>query len=174
MGLFDLLFGKKKAAPPQAERTNAAPKKDVPTQPSAQFDPQFIARLEEEHRGLVALFVAIKNANEAGDFPAVKKGLQDFQMALNMHLAVENARFYAYLRRMLDGNSPEIRTMNAFFDEMQEIGKVVTQFLRKYTLADFTAETRAAFSPELEAIGAALAGRIDREEQTLYRLYVAA
>lgn len=169
MGLFDFLLGKKNVAAAQAEKTDGAPMR-----PGVQFDPHFIPQLVEDHRSLVALFVAVKKANEAGDFPAVQKALQEFQMALNMHLAVENAKFYAYLRRTLHENSPEMRIMNDFFDEMQEIGKVVTRFLRQYTLADFTAQIQAAFSQELDAIGAALSSRIDREEQTLYKLYAPA
>ncbi len=174
MGLFDFLFGRKKAASPQPEASASAPQRGVAAQLAVPFDPQFIARLEGEHRTLVTLFVAVQTANEAADFGAVKRALQEFQMALNMHLAVENARFYAYLRRKLSKDSPEMATMNAFFDEMQEIGKVVTQFLRHYTLAEFTAEIQSAFSRELEAIGAALASRIEREEQTLYKLYLPA
>jgi regulator of sigma D len=172
MGLFDFLLGKKnvgKEVATQAPEKGSAPQKAAPVQ----FDPAFIPALVEEHRSLVALFVAVKRASEAGDAAAVRKSLQEFQMALNMHLAVENARFYAYLRRKLNNNSPEMQTMNAFFDEMQEIGKVVTQFLRTYTLADFTAEIHAAFSRDLEAIGTALVSRIEREEQTLYKLYAA-
>ncbi len=84
---------------------------------------------------------------------------------------MENSKFYAYLRRNLPQGSAELDTMNTFFDEMQEIGKVVTQFLRKYIYADYTPETLSAFGPELEAIGAALISRIDREEETLYKLY---
>ncbi len=57
---------------------------------------------------------------------------------------------------------------------MQQIGKVVTAFLRKYNHSDFTPDLHATFGGELDAIGAALAGRIQREEETLYRLYLPA
>ncbi len=172
MGLFDFFLGKKKDAGNEAA---AQPQQRPAAQQAAaaQFDPAFIPALVEEHRSLVALFVSVKEASEAADFPAVKRALQEFQLALNMHLVLENSKFYAYLRKTLRKNSPELDTVNAFFDEMQEIGKVVTQFLRTYTLADFTAEVHAAFRDELEAIGAALVNRIEREEQTLYKLYAA-
>ncbi len=64
--------------------------------------------------------------------------------------------------------------MTVFWDEMQQVGKVVTAFLRKYNHSDFTADLQATFGGELDAIGAALAGRIQREEETLYRLYLPA
>lgn len=168
MGLFDLLFGKKNDAPEQREEAAAASHGSA-APPG--FDPEFISRLTQEHRLLVALFLDIKKAHLAHDFAALKTALQEFQLGLNIHLAVENSKFYAYLRRSLKRGSAEHDTMNVFFDEMQEIGKVVTQFLRKYLEAEFTTETRRAFGDELEAIGAALVSRIDREEETLYKLY---
>lgn len=163
MGLLDFLFSKKDDVQPQAPAKPAAP--------AVEFDPAFITTLKDEHEALVQRFVGVKNAYLAHDFARVKEGLQEFQTALNLHLAVENAKFYAYLRRHLPPGSAELQTMNSFFDEMQEIGKVVTQFLRKYISADYTAEVQAAFGQELEGIGAALLSRISREEKTLYTLY---
>ena len=165
MGLFDFLFGKKGDVAVQPEAVSR--KSSV----VLNFDPAFIPALKQEHQALVQRFVGVKNAYLAQDFAGVKKGLQEFQTALNLHLAVENAKFYAYLRRHLPPGSPGLNTMNMFFDEMQEIGKAVTQFLRKYISADYTADVQSAFGVELEAIGAALLSRISREEETLYKLY---
>ncbi len=172
MGLFDFLFGRKYSEPEQPE---AAPAVAAPAPQgnggSVDFDAELTAQLKEEHRSLLAVFTGIKKAYQAQDFAGVTKGLQQFQTALNMHLAVENFKFYSYLRRNLKNGSPELATMNSFFDEMQEIGKVVSQFLRKYLAASFTQDIQQSFGRELEAIGAALMSRIDREEETLYRLY---
>lgn len=168
MGLFDFLFGRKNGAPAQREQREAASQESHAV---VNFDPDFIPKLKEDHRSLLALFVQIKKAYQTRNFDDVKKGLQDFQLALNLHLAIENSKFYAYLRRNLNNGSPELVTMNLFFDEMQDIGKVVTQFLRSYVQADFTAEIEESFGRELESIGVALASRIDREEETLYKLY---
>jgi hypothetical protein len=172
MGVFEFLFGKlEEAAPSQPASATAAPQDGGRP---LRYDPSFIPQLMEEHRSLLLLFSEIRHTSQSRDFSAVQRALQKFQMALNLHLAVENANFYAYLRKNLKGNTPEHDTMTAFFEEMQEMGKVVSQFLRKYNYSDFTAEMQSAFSEELEQIGAALVSRINREEESLYKLYVPA
>lgn len=171
MGLFDSLLGKAKPES-QSQHTSAAPAAPhIDHEVTLPYDPDLIPRMVDEHRGLLSLFGAIQRAHLSGDFNAVKTALQHFQLSLNLHLATENARFYAYLRRHLRTNTDEHGTMTVFWDEMQDIGKVATQFLRKYTQADFTADMQSSFSTELQHIGAALTARIKREEESLYGLY---
>ncbi len=175
MGLFDSLFGRSKPqsqpqSQPQYTSAPAAP--NIGDEVTLPYDPDLIPRMIDEHRALLSLFGGIERAQQSADFQAVKTALQKFQLSLNLHLATENARFYAYLRRHLRTNTDEHQTMTAFWDEMQEIGKVVTQFLRKYNYADFTADMQASFASELKQIGAALVARIKREEESLYGLYM--
>jgi regulator of sigma D len=172
MGFFDRILGR-------AEEAAAAPQPTaVPLFPqegnTLQYDPMLIPQLVQEHHGLLRLFGEIKDTHAANDFAALKRALQKFQLALNLHLAQENANFYAYLRKSLSRNSEQHNTMSQFWDEMQDIGKVVTTFLRTYNHADFTPDLHGAFGRELDAIGAALVSRIEREEASLYKLYVPA
>ncbi len=170
MSLFDLLFRKSRTA---AQTQSASPNRgSYADEGPLKYNPDFIPQLMDEHRSLLHLFGAIQESHRAKDFVTVKRTLQKFQMTLNLHLALENAHFYAYLRRNLKKNSKDHRTMVTFWDEMQEIGKVVTQFLRKYNYSDFTPDMQASFGPELEQIGAALVTRIKHEEESLYSLYL--
>lgn len=171
MGLFDSLFGKSKTTEPKPQYTSTPAAPNIGDDMSLPYDPDLIPRMVDEHRALLTLFGGVERAHKSADFDAVKTALQKFQLSLNLHLAMENARFYAYLRRHLRTNSEEHRTMADFWDEMQEIGKVVTQFLRKYNYADFTPDMQSSFSMELQQIGTALAARIKREEESLYNLY---
>lgn len=180
MSILEFLFGKLRqpgvVKASLASAGTTAPSQPVPVAPQVRsgtlaYNPDLVSTLMEEHLSLLELFGTIKRASEAGDFAAVRHGLAEFQAALNLHLVVENAHFYAYLRKNLSPNTRARETMSAFFDEMQEIGKAVTQFLRAYIDCGFTPEQRAAFAHELEGIGAALVSRIEREEQSLYRLY---
>lgn len=138
------------------------------------YDPMLIPQLVQEHHGLLRLFGEIQESHAANDFSALKRALQKFQLALNLHLAQENASFYAYLRKNLPRSTEQHNTMTQFWDEMQDIGKVVTTFLRTYNHADFTPDLHGAFGRELQAIGAALTSRIEREEASLYKLYTPA
>ncbi len=163
MGILDFLRGKPQGAP-EAESSHGAAH-------GLQYDPDFIARLTQEHRTLLTLFGAIQTAHAAGDHAAIRGALQRFLLALNMHLAMENSQFYAYLRTHLRKNTAEHMVMNAFWDEMQEIGKIVITFLRKYIYGELTPEMLADFGRELEQIGGALVTRIRHEEEELYSLY---
>ncbi len=172
MGFFDRLFGKGGEEPAVQSQPTAVPL--FPSDSPLQYDPMLIPQLVQEHHGLLRLFGEIKETHAANDFAALKRALQKFQLALNLHLAQENANFYAYLRKSLHRNSEQHNIMTQFWDEMQEIGKVVTTFLRTYNHADFTPDLHGAFGRELEAIGAALVSRIEREEASLYKLYAPA
>ncbi len=169
MGLLDFLFGKKGEAA-QPHGSHAAESGTG----SLNFDPNLISRLKKDHASLLTLFGNIRRSYLAQDFASLQNELRQFRSALNLHLAEENFKFYAYLRKALSNNVENFQTMNAFWKEMQEIGKVVLEFLRKYDAAEFTPEMKDAFGQELEAIGAALAGRIQREERELYILYAPA
>ncbi len=170
MGLFDFLFartGKKKT--PQAGREDGLVKWGSG---ALQYDPELIPKFKEEHRTLLAMFQDIKQASDIQNFAAAQKALQEFKLALNVHLLAENVRFYAYVRKGLASNVSDLATVNAFWKEMQGITKVVIQFLAKYETAPFTPEMRAAFGSELNAVGEALGQRIRREEEHLYTLYL--
>ncbi len=167
MGILDLLLGRSRTAASIEEEHDRA----AAAGGGVKYDPAFIGRLVEEHRNLLALFGSIKTAHELGDAVALKRALQQFLLALNMHLAMENSGFYAYLRAHLMKNTAEHMIMNTFWDEMQDIGKAATGFLRKYIYSELTPDTLATFGAELNAIGAALVTRIQHEEEALYPLY---
>ncbi len=164
MGMFDFLLGK-------LERWPAAEHSGDGVAREPKYDPRFIARLTHEHRALLTLFGQIREAHAAGDPVAVKRALQQFLLALERHLARENSHFYAYLHVHLRKNTPEHVVMSTFRSEMQEIARIVSAFLRKYLHAELTPDLLAAFGPELQQLGSALATRMQDEERTLYRLY---
>ncbi len=170
MGFFDFLHHGK---PSEAAETHTAHANGAahPVTRDVKFDPDLVPRLKDEHRALLSLFNAIQQAHQAGDFEAIKRALQKFQITLSLHLGVEHNEFYAYLNSKLKKNSHEHHTMTAFIDEMQSIGQSVMHFLRKYNHTDFTPDMQASFGSELAHIGTALTNRIKHEEEQLYGLY---
>ncbi len=168
MGLFGFLFGK------AGETPVPSPSPDGVVHwgnGGLQYDPELISKLVQEHRHLLSLFEAVAGCYQAQDFDRVQKALQEFKLALNVHLLTENVRFYAYVKKGLSNNMQDFETVTAFWREMQGIAKVVIQFLGKYETSNFTPEMRVTFGKELEDVGAALASRIKREEESLYTLY---
>jgi hypothetical protein len=163
MSLFDL-FGKKedKAAAHTAPGT------------SIHFDPHLIERLTGDHRRLLEIYKHVQAALGKGDFVAVKRQLGDFRTALQEHLLTENVKFYVYVSRQLASDESSSKIISDFRSEMQHIGRVVMDFLRKYTEGPLDAASADSFRAEFEQIGAALGQRIQREEGTLYPLYLPA
>ncbi len=136
------------------------------------YDPHLILQLKQEHASLRKLFDEIREAARAEDFATVQSVMRELNICLNMHLLEENVKFYAYLRSALSSNSADLATMTAYWKEMQDIGRAVIQFFKKYEAHAFTPESRAAFGSELEAVGAALTSRLAREEEQLFTLYL--
>lgn len=165
MALLDL-FSKKEEKP-------AVPHATAPGT-SIGFDPGLVERLKGDHRRLLDIYKHVHTALGRGDFPAVRRHLGEFRSALQDHLLTENVKFYVYVSRQLASDESSSRIINDFRSEMQGIGRVVMDFLRKYTETELDAGAAATFKAELEQIGAALVQRIQREEGTLYPLYLPA
>lgn len=164
MSLLDL-FGKKE--------DKAAPAHTAPGT-SISFDPALIERLTGDHRRLLDIYKHVQGALAKGDYPGVKKLLGDFRTALQEHLLTENVKFYVYVSRQLASDETSSKIISDFRSEMQTIGRVVMDFLRRYTESGVDAPGADRFRGELEEIGAALVQRIEREEGTLYPLYLSA
>lgn len=81
-------------------------------------------------------------------------------------------KLYVYLTRQLADDEANSEIISDFRREMAKIGRVVMEFLRKYTEQPFDTTNMDEFKNELDGIGAALTARIEREEGVLYTLYM--
>ena len=176
MFLFDLLFGKKKSEPAPPAAAPSAPAQAPHGAGSApgtaiHHDPALIAALKRDHELLLEIFGAIGQASKAGDLAGVQKRLEHFRIALQDHLLKENVRLYVYLEHLLREDPTSHQLMHGFRHEMDDIGRAVVAFLGKYKGIAAHPELAASFANDLEGVGQALAGRIRREEDTLYPMY---
>ena len=171
MFLFDLLFGKRRSAAPA--QTAAARPAAAPTAPGTaiRHDPGLIAALKEDHKLLLEIFGSIQAAAAAGDLHAVQKRLGQFRIVLQDHLLKENVRLYVYLEHLLRGDATSHELIHGFRHEMDAIGRAVVGFLDRYKSIAAEPRLAAKFVDDLAGIGEALAGRIRREEATLYPMY---
>jgi len=136
------------------------------------YDENLISTFEAEHQALLRLFVEIKEAAESNNFPIVKERLKKFTSILRGHLLTENVKLYVYLSRELAHDVENKEIIMAFRREMMQIGKAVNQFVTLYDKPIWSREMETTFLPELLAIGEVLVQRIEREESTLYPLYM--
>ncbi|MFC5303194.1 hemerythrin domain-containing protein [Azospira restricta] len=173
MFLFDLLFGKRDAAPAATVEAPAAAVREESAAPgtSIRFHPELIGKLTADHQLLLSLFGETSAAAARGDVAAAAARLEEFRVALQSHLLTENIRLYVYLEHALADDAASHALIHDFRHEMDGIGRVVVGFLGKYRDLAAHPERAAAFAEELAGIGKVLVERVRREEETLYPLY---
>jgi hypothetical protein len=121
---------------------------------------------------LLKLFGQIKQSAEVRNYPRTLETISAFKNVLQQHLLEENIRFYTYLRVCLKNDAENARLMHAMKSEMEGIGRVVTQFIWHYLQFGIDDTNIKKFLTDLQGIGAALEDRIQREEASLYTLYL--
>lgn len=154
------------------DKTEVQPLKTVAAADGIGYDASLIDTFEAEHQGLLKLFGMIKEAAEKDDFKLVQVKLKQFASILRGHLLTENVKLYVYLSKELAQDPENKDIIMSFRREMMQIGKVVNQFVTTYDRPAWTNDMRQHFLPELLAIGEVLVERIEREENTLYPLYM--
>lgn len=136
------------------------------------YDPTLVKSLKDDHQALVQIFQQVDTACRQLKFAQCGEALRQFRTRFTDHLIVENTRFYLYVKHAMEAADPaSITIARGFQQEMYQIAKVVTAFVDKYS-GNEEALRSAAFAEELQGIGKALLERIEREEKSLYPLYV--
>ncbi len=171
MFLLDWLLGRHHDKP-QAAPAHAAPEVG-PCAPgtSIRYSADLIEHLVRDHRSMLDCVGQISRAARSGRLDEAAPLLERFRTDLQGHLLVENVRLYVYLEHTLAGDPASHALMHEFRHDMDEIGKKVVAFLARYARLGEDPSLAASFTADLEAVGAALADRIRREEEVLYPLY---
>ncbi len=136
------------------------------------YMPDLVNNLHADHKILINHFGEIKAAFGSGKFNKVEEKLKTFKHLLTDHLLTENVRLYIYLGHEFAQDEVTSDLVKEFKREMNQISKVVMAFLTKYETIGVDKGLAESFGKELNAIGKALVERIQREENTLYPLYM--
>lgn len=136
------------------------------------YDPELIVRFKAHHSSLVKLFSEIRPTVEHNQFDKARRSLQAFHRVLTTHLLEENIRLYTYLAKCLDQDEVNFELMVGLKKEMSEIGAKVMRFINHYEEFGINQESRDTFLAQYDQIGAVLTERIEREENSLYPLYL--
>lgn len=153
-------------AQPSPAQTGTAPGTGI------RYSPSLIDELKRDHKQLLATYTAIKAAFDQGDYVRVSAKLAEFRIGLQGHLLTENVRFYIYLDRVHGQDEMNSDLIRGFRKEMDGIGRAALNFLKKYEMIGVDKELAGAFAKDFAEIGTVLGERIQREESTLYPLYV--
>lgn len=138
---------------------------------SIQYHADLIPRFKDQHANLQKSFQAIRSQAQNSDFADVRKSLQAFKQALTAHLLEENIKLYTYLSRCVANDTDSKELMLNLKSEMERVGTAMTRILNKYMDAA-TPPDRQAFLDDLDEVGSMLFNRIEREEASLYEMYV--
>jgi Hemerythrin HHE cation binding domain len=173
--VFD--FFRKWLAGKQEPRSQALPQ-GVPTLEQRRagvaiaYDAELVPALKRDHSDLVKLYGLIGESAQSGDFQQIPQMLNAFKVHLEGHLIAENVRFYNYVENGLQGDAENTALVRSFRREMNAIARGVVDFVKKYQVGTFDSAMRAEFLVDYQTVGGLLAQRIEREESSLYPLYM--
>jgi hypothetical protein len=136
------------------------------------YDPELVPSLKRDHADLVKLYGAIGETARQGDFGQIPMMLNAFKVHLEGHLIAENVRFYNYVENSMQGDAESTALVRSFRREMNAIARGVVDFVKKYQLASFDETMRQEFMADYQTVYGLLAQRIEREESSLYPLYM--
>jgi hemerythrin-like domain-containing protein len=155
-----------RAAERPSQETSASPEVSI------SYKPALVEELKVEHRELLHLFKVLVAAHQRGDQDAAVASLKRFTYALRAHLLKENLHLYVYLKHALTVDQESSVLMASMRVEMGKIGRVLNDFVTRYTSAPWDFEMRQDLGAELNKIAEVLAVRIQQEEDVLYPMYM--
>lgn len=164
-------FNKKTSTPAASEERAASQYASAPGS-EIRYSPTLVDELKNDHKDLLALYMAIKSSFERGDYGDVSTKLNEFRVGLQGHLLTENVRFYIYIDRVHGQDQMNSELIRSFRREMDGIGRTALNFLQKYEMIGVDKALASAFAADFAAIGAVLTERIKKEESVLYPLYM--
>jgi len=139
---------------------------------SIAFKPALITELQSEHRELLHLYKSLIAAHQRADFDAAVVCLKRFTYALRAHLLKENLHLYVYLKHALRDDPESSALMASMRLEMGKIGRVLNDFVTRYTSSPWDLDVRDSLKGELHKIAEVLSIRIQQEEEVLYPMYM--
>lgn len=135
------------------------------------YDGSLIKKFKKDHQKLLKIYTNMLELHERGMFMELKKEMKNFRVTVSLHVLEEDKKLYSYLIQSSKGNQDEIDMHQAVHDEMKTIIKVVSDFFDSYEHG-LLGSPKDKFRADLEKIGETLVDRIEREEESLYTLYI--
>ena len=156
-------FFSRKTSKDEAPATTAA--RELP------YDPALVTALTLEHRSLVTLLVQAKTLAQREHYGDVMDALQRFSQGLAEHLKRESAELHPYLTDHIRGEGSDhiLREMRA---SSVHVEKAVEGFLKHYAGYPVGERNVGMFMMEIDGVSEEFCERIEKEEATVYTLYM--
>lgn len=172
--MFDRLFGKgnRQAVANTPIPVMLAATASVAPDSEVSYHADLIERFTGHHVALRKVFATLRGHTAADRFKEAEKSLQTFRHAFTGHLLEENVKLYTYLTKCLAADEGSLEVMLDMRAEMMRIGKSVMGFVGCYVAIGINADNKRRFLVELDAVGEVLVERMEREEDSLYTMYM--
>jgi len=128
-----------------------------------------VSTMKEQHKGLQADLMSLTEVLLGG---IIVGGLEKFKSDLTGHLSLENETFYVQLLEKMREKGMDTKNTETFIASMNDIAKVVMEFLNKYGDVGFVSENIDEFKQDLQGIIKALNVRIESEEDGVYEEFL--
>jgi len=153
-------------------KKDSASAKDIKVETT--YNEQLIENFKHDHQELLKIFGDIQESfkSDSNAHKKVVNLLNDFKIALEIHLMIEDNKLYSYLGEKYGSDDIHKAFVEDIQAEMTNIAKEVMFFIRKYTNRQSYDNNIDNFLSDLNNIGEVLVRRIKMEEEKLYALYV--
>ncbi|KIM05325.1 MAG: hypothetical protein KU28_10140 [Sulfurovum sp. PC08-66] len=137
------------------------------------YNDKLIEDFKNDHAELLGFFPQIKDSftKDPNVHKKTSELLNDFKIALEIHVMVEDNKLYTYLKNKYGTDETHKAFIEDIQDEMTNITKEAIFFNRKYTNRQSYDNNRENFLNDLQNIHDLLAKRFKMEEDRLYSLY---
>lgn len=135
------------------------------------YDPALVSALTLEHRSLVTLLVRAKSLAQQELYGEAMDTLHQFSQGLAEHLKRESAELHPYLTAHLRGEDRDhiLREMRA---GSVHVERSVEGFLKHYAGYPVGERNVGMFVVEIDGVSEEFCERIEKEEATVYTLYM--
>jgi len=97
-------------------------------------DDELIAMLENDHQQLFEIYHALQDQfKEDNAFSKMKSLLDDFKVALEIHLMVEKSKLYNYIRAHNQNDKTCVEFVDNAEDEMKLLTDEILAFIQQYS-----------------------------------------
>lgn len=152
-----------------------SPEPGRPAQESQElpYDPGLVAALTHQHRAMVLLLLKAKSAAQRALYSDVQEHLAQFKQDLAGHLLREQMELHAYIQTHLKGPDRDaiLRDVRA---STVHVERSVDGFLKHYSNYPVGDRNVARFELEIDGVSEEFCERIEKEEASIYTLYMPA
>jgi len=136
------------------------------------YNPNLIAMLQSDHQQLFEIYRTLQAQYKIDNsFGAMEPLMNEFKLAFELHLMMEDAQLYGYLRAATLEDDDNHTLVNEMQEQMNSITKKIIKLIHLYGDEKSYQKNVDKLLDDLGNVGMILTQRFNTEEEKLYPLY---